>query len=218
MCANYTVKAKVEVFQKFYEIPIPADFEEMDFRVVPFAKAPVLGGEGRGRALRMMQFSLIPNWSEDRKPKFATFNARIEDIQSKPTWKEPFQKFHCVVPMTSFIEPIYSGEFAGHMVSFDSTEMLSAAGIYNSWVDRRTGEVIDSFALIMQEAFPFVAKVGHERSPIFLSQADSKEWLGNEGERPDALKTFLREKSFVPDLKVSVDRPMASGWQKRIPK
>jgi putative SOS response-associated peptidase YedK len=218
MCATYITKVKKQVLEDFFAISLPDDFEGIDERINPFQTAHVVTRKNKSKLLTPMQFSLIPTWSKERKPKFATFNARIEDIETKPTWKGPFVQHHCVVPITNFIEPIYTGEFAGKMVSFDADELLVAAGIYSSWLDKQTGEVIDSFALIMQDAMPFVSKTGHSRSPIFLNKMASQNWIESEGEPALELKSWLTREKLIPELKVSIDRPMAKNWEKRIPK
>ena len=74
------------------------------------------------------EFGLVPSWSKERKVKYSTHNARLVStdeksgkpvpIYMKPTWREAFAGRHCLVPMDLFIEPIYTGEFAGNMVKF----------------------------------------------------------------------------------------------------
>jgi len=56
--------------------------------------------------LRPMRFSLLPSWSKEPKVKFATYNARVESILEKATWRTPFSRNHCLVPMTGFFEAI----------------------------------------------------------------------------------------------------------------
>ena len=68
--------------------------------------------------MKEMNFSLITSWSKERKPEFATHNARLfsedgDPIFKKPTWRGPFSSNHCVIPISKFVEPIYTGEYAG---------------------------------------------------------------------------------------------------------
>lgn len=188
-----------------------------DRLIVPHTPAPVLL-EREGRiTLEEMKFSLVPSWAKEPRVKFATHNARLESIDEKPTWKHVFVKKHCVVPLTDFIEPIYEGEHAGHMVAFHDREgeLILAAGVWEERVNKSTGEVIHSFAIITHDPPPFVAGIGHDRCPVFLDEKAAREWLSNGGSAAHALKEFLVEKQIIPDFQVENHRAMKPGWEKR---
>ena len=231
MCAQYLIMAKRREISERFDIPIEQlRLDAFDLRVLPYRLAPVVvcgvASGSAGNELRSMNFSLIPSWSKERKVKFSTHNARLfsKDEKSgreipifeKPTWKAPFLKRHCLVPMTQFIEPIYEGSLAGNMVSFrtQNSALLAAAGIWETWVSKEDGEVIDSFTVLTDDPYPFVANVGHSRSPIFLSSEFQMEWLSVDDRSPKHWIEFLREKREVPEFEVDIDRPLASGKRK----
>lgn len=217
MCASYMIKqrrsgpyplateARVQI-ETFY-----------DQLIVPYRPAPVIVRDQEKDVLTQMQFSMVPSWSKEPRVKFATHNARLESIDEKPTWKTVFVRRHCLVPLTDFIEPIYEGEHAGFMVAFAQRdgEMIFAAGVWDEWVNRQSGEVIQSFAIITSDPPPFIAGTGHDRCPIFLSGAAGQEWLGNSGTNPAELKSFLIESKVEPEYSVTRHRPMRPGWEKR---
>jgi putative SOS response-associated peptidase YedK len=200
-----------------YAIKLPFDPVDYTDRIAPHLFAPVIVKEGNEFCLKEMNFSLIPSWSKERRPKFATHNARIEDIETKPTWREPFKRSHCIVPMTKFIEPIYHNEHAGWMVSFKRTDdgELFAAGIHDQWVDKATGEVVDSFAIITGEPLPLVKQVGHERSPYFVNDQGWENWLKPQTRESAELKEVLKANKAEPELEMERDRQMRPGWEKR---
>jgi len=220
MCSQYTLKiTKHDLItalrmtnDDYLEI-----LETLPEKAVPRTSAPVLHLEKGKRALESMQFSLIPKWSKESKVKYATHNARLETIDEKPTFKDAFKKHHCIVPMTGFIEALYTGELAGNMVEFHPTKpvLLQAAGIWDEWLDKNSGEVLRSFTIVTHEPIPFVDKMGHDRSPVFLDPDDAEAWLASEGEEPKALKDFLIEKKLQPELTTTIERAMKAGWEKR---
>jgi len=209
MCAQYRIKAKIKDLEFYFSVTVEDIIDWID-HMVPHNMAPVVTGGN----IKLMKFSLLPSWSREPKVKFATHNARIETVAEKPTWKKPFLRNHCVVPMNSFIEPIYEGSLAGNMVSFNSDSLLCAAGIFDSWTNRATGEVIESFAVITSEPCAFVREVGHDRQPVFLAKDDALEWASLSGP-PEKLVSFLHEKAVVPRLTTSIERPLKAGWEKR---
>lgn len=131
MCAQFALKIKANDLSIKYGIQVPESFFKVNSinqqgfiqaRYLPYTVAPtiVLGRNADELKLVPMSFSLVPSWSKEPKVKFATHNARIETVIEKPTWKIPFQKNHCVIPMTGFFESAYEGPLAGHIIQFQS--------------------------------------------------------------------------------------------------
>jgi putative SOS response-associated peptidase YedK len=215
MCAQYD-PPNDDIFWVEFQFPTrPAGW--IMKRVMPYSPAPVLVADPSGIRGEMMSFSLVPTWSKEPKVKFATHNARIETITEKPAFKDAFKKRHCIVPMSGFIEPIYLHELAGNMVNFKSKETMFAVGIWEEWVNPKDGEIFNSFTILTSEPLPFVQKIGHDRSPIFLERSQIETWLRSENEMPNDLQKYLLDNRFQPDFYTTIDRPMAQGWQKRIP-
>jgi putative SOS response-associated peptidase YedK len=218
MCASYMIRQRNPG-----QIGIPVDMridieEYYDRLILPYGKAPILVNDGGDLPiLTSMKFSMVPSWSKEPKVKFATHNARLETIDEKPTWKKVFVQRHCLIPLTDFIEPIYEGELAGFMVAFanPSGQMLFAAGVWDEWVNKETGEVVQSFAIITHEPPPFIASIGHDRCPVFLDAESGAKWLDNVQLESEALKNFLLQRQLVPELMASKHRPMKAGWEKR---
>ncbi len=220
MCSQYTLKISKHdliTLLRMTDDDYLEILKTLPEKAVPRTTAPVLHLENGKRTLESMQFSLIPKWSKESKVKFATHNARLETIDEKPTFKDAFRKHHCIVPMTGFIEALYTGELAGNMVEFHPTQpvLLQAAGIWDEWVDKKTGEVLRSYTIVTHEPIPYVEQMGHDRTPIFLESSDAEAWINSEGEEASQLKSFLLSKKYKPKLTTTVERPMKPGWEKR---
>ena len=218
MCAQFLLKAQAHDLERTFGITLrdpETFFSEPDAqRVLPHQNALVVTAQG----FRVMVFSLTPSWSKERRTKYATYNARLETLTTKPTWKTPFETRRCVVPMTTFIEPAYENELAGNMVSFHTPEnkILCAAGIYDQWVDKESGEVFESFAVITTEPYALVTeKTGHDRSPLFLKENSLKDWLDPAPKKSAVLLNLLKEAKQIPTLSADKDRAMKPGWEKR---
>lgn len=228
MCALYTLRTSVAEMLSSLDFEVSLTFDQKDFndRFLPHQKAPVIRWQKDEFRLEAMNFSLIPNWSKERRPKFATHNARLETLKEKPTWKKPLVNQHVLVPITEFIEPIYEGEHNGHMVCFSQTEnrLLWAAGLWDEWLDPSTGELIPSFTIITHEPSDFVRGIGHDREPLFMAQKTFSPWLklqlAPELSLPSDLKglargaqawtDYLRRAHAEPELKIRQDRKLKS--------
>lgn len=198
----------VDDLKRILGVPVVGDIIHSE-RILPHSKAVVVTAAG----ITTMKFSLIPYWSREAKVKYATYNARLETIEDKNAWRGPFLTNHCFVPMDAFIEPIYEGDLAGHMVRFDSDNLMYAAGIFDTWINKTTGEAIESFAIITSEPSPFVKSIGHDRQPLFLDLETAKYWNNLKGSNRD-LKDFLFEHSLTPNFKASIDRPLKTFKKK----
>lgn len=223
MCAQFLIKTKISELRRLFGITIPSPFPddtEIEERIVPHKLAPVILNRHKKRELHSMQFSLLPSWSPERKIKFATHNARLDTIFVKKTWRGPFTRQRALVPLSDFIEPIYVHDLKGNMVRFHQREskLLVAAAVYDEWLDKSTGEIVESFAIITDDPPPFVDQIGHDRCPLFLKESAWEKWLDEGEKNPFQLTQLLRNNVQAVDFGVSVDRPMAKGWENRIPK
>jgi putative SOS response-associated peptidase YedK len=183
--------------------------EKIPSKVFPGQSALVIREKKKNLEAELMNFSLIPSWSLEPKVKFATHNARLETVLEKATWKTAFQKRHCLIPMSGFIEPIYEGELGGNMVEFLTGEApLFAAGIWEDWVDKKNEIVISSFSILTTDPYPLVEKAGHDRSPIFLSHFEARLWVRAEQKKGPDWVNFLIENKTTPNLKTKINRPL----------
>lgn len=215
MCSQYTLKTKGLELKRIGYFDESDDLEIND-RYLPYRFAPIVVRRDGKSVVEKMNFSLVPNWSKEPKVKFATHNARIETILEKPTWKNPFKKNHCLVPISTFYEPSYEGPLAGNILGFSDSEekLLLAAGIYDSWLNKETGQVLESFSILTTEPTPQIINHGHDRSPIFLNHDNAMVWLEMD-ENPNEQREFLLAAHQVNIFKIVVDRPMKSGWDQR---
>lgn len=223
MCAQFLIKAAVRDIELQFGPFIENDWssaEQLDIRVVPYRRAPAVVAGPSGRILRSMNYSLIPSWSKEPKVRFATHNARLDTILEKPTWRKPFTKHRCLIPLTHFVEPIYLHQYAGNMVAFSPSQphLLAAAGLYDQWVHMQTGEVLFSCAIITDAPPTFVAATGHDRCPVFIQESAYEQWLNPQEHQVGFLQNLLHESRSSIDFVAAVDRPMRPGWEKRIPK
>jgi putative SOS response-associated peptidase YedK len=225
MCANYTFRPDENELQKAFkkiQIDDTAPFNEVKGSVFPFTYAPVIVAHGKDLMLTVKRYSLTPSWAKTPKVKWATYNARmnrpnektgkgLEHIYDVPTWREPFAKHHCLVPMTEFKESCHEGEGAGHIVKFapKNESLLFAAGIYSDWVDPTTGEILSTFAVVTTDPDEYIKKIGHDRSPVFLNVDSGKKWLADFKSGKEAYQ-FLEEELARPVLDYQIDRKLKS--------
>lgn len=220
MCAQFSLKIKAQDFSTKYKITIPEDLPDINDGFLPYKKSYVIVQSKSKLKLVRMNFSLIPSWSKEPKVKFATHNARIESVLEKPTWKKPFLSQHCIIPMTSFFESVYTGPVQGNVIAFSQADeqVLFAAGIYDVWKNpNNVTEILYSFSILTTEPSDVILNHGHDRSPIFLNYLDTLKWLDLKSSNytDNQLVEFLKTHHQKIDFKVQTDRPLKPGWEKK---
>lgn len=228
MCSQFLQTLKPEWIREKLGVLKPQFSEKIDYRVRGFIKtdlAPVIFGENGKLEAREMMFSLCPSWAKEFPCKWSTYNARMdrppkEFIYQVPTWRDSFNKGQtCLVPMTAAVESSYFGTHAGQIIQFSqkNSEIFLCAGLRSTWIDKSTGEIKDTFALITDDPYPFFFQSGHDRSVVVLPSAAANDWLLNQKMTGIERFQFLRKNRIDLDWQVKTERAMAKGWEKKAP-
>ena len=159
----------------------------------PRALGPFLRkGQSGDLDLVVGTWCLIPSWSKTPILKYSTNNCRSEEAAAKPTFRDAWQMGQrCIIPAVSFDEPCWeTGKNAWWR--FRRTDGLpwTLAGLWNTWIDRATGEVVESCTMLTINAddHPIMARMHKpdpklrpdrqdKRSVAAIEQADIEQWL-----------------------------------------
>jgi putative SOS response-associated peptidase YedK len=111
----------------------------------------------------------------------ATFNARAETVESKPFFRDAFKRTRCLIPMSGYFEwqNTPTGKQPWYFTAGNESPALTAAGLWDEWKDRATGERLQSCTMIVTEPNDFAAEI-HDRMPAFLTQEQFEPWLSGE--------------------------------------
>lgn len=157
--------------------------EQEQYRVNAFGfpDCPVITSDPE---VQSFKWGLIPFWVKDQKQadeiKRMTLNARADTIFSKPSFREPIQSKRCLVPSTGYFEWRHEdGKKIPYYIYVKDEPIFSMAGIYDEWLDKVTGEVVNTFSIITTEANPLTDYIHNtkHRMPAILSQADEEKWI-----------------------------------------
>jgi len=192
MCGRYVVVQKWEELEKVFNA-IPLAITEnyiANYNTGPGSYAPVVILKDGQPTIVNMQFGLTPFWA---KKKMYLFNARAEGdaninddinytggkgIISKPAFRKPIREQRCLVIANAFMEGPKTEKLSKPYLCFlRNRESFCMAGIYDTFIDKETGEETQSFAIITTVANELMQKIGHHRSPVILDQADEMKWL-----------------------------------------
>jgi hypothetical protein len=96
MCGRARLSSDVSEIKIAFGIPPerPTPNIAPSWNLAPTDPAPVVYYDAKdgGRRLEVMRRGLIPYWAKDIKIGFSTINARAEEVDTKPAFREVFQR------------------------------------------------------------------------------------------------------------------------------
>jgi len=133
----------------------------------PFIRA-ARDGTGHGRELVVGQWALVPWFAKTAKLKYPTCNARSEELAAKASYKLPWARGQrCIIPALAFFEPNWeSGKHVPWRFARADGTPWGLAGLWNTWVDKATGEVVESYTMLTlnADAHPLMKRM-HKPDP-----------------------------------------------------
>jgi putative SOS response-associated peptidase YedK len=182
MCGRFTVKATWAGLVALYRLTMDAPSHNLRprYNVCPTDPVDVVTAE---RQLVAMRWGLVPWWWNKplKELRMATFNARAETVETKPVFRDAFKRSRCLIPMSGYYEwqNTPGGKQPWYFTATDGSSPLTAAGLWEEWKDRTTGERLKSCTVIVGEPNDFAAEI-HDRMPVFLTEEQFAQWLSGE--------------------------------------
>ncbi len=138
------------------------------------------------------QFGLIPWFAKSPKLTYSTCNARSEELAQKATFKDSWKHGkRCIVPAVAFYEPCWeTGKNVWWSFRRADGELWGLAGLWNTWTDKASGELAESFTMLTLNAdeHPLMSRMHRpdpkrpphmqdKRSVIPVDFEDVDQWL-----------------------------------------
>lgn len=135
------------------------------------------------KEISLYYWGLIPFWvktpEEADKIKKLTLNAKAETIYEKPSFNKLIKRKRCLVPSTGFFEWRHEkGEKIPYFIK-TKNEIFSMAGIFDNWVNKSTGEIVNTFSIITTKANSMMSFIHNtkKRMPVILKPENENLWL-----------------------------------------
>jgi putative SOS response-associated peptidase YedK len=141
------------------------------------------------------QWGLIPWFSKTSTITYSTNNCRSETVATaasfRSSWKDAKR---CIVPAWEFFEPNWeTGKNEWWSFKRADQAPFALAGIWNSWNDKVSGEIVESYSMLTINAddHPIMKRMHKpdpklspseqdKRSVVIIENADVETWLNGE--------------------------------------
>ena len=186
MCFTINVNIVREEMERRFNIPLldpDAYRPSYYYHAFELPKIPVISSK-KPDGIDVYQWGLIPSWTRDEDYandiRYKTFNARAETITEKPSFRNAIRSNRCLVITRGFYEWQTIGkEKFPYYIYLSDERIFTFAGLFDTWTNHRTGEMLKTFSIITTCANPLMEKIHNikKRMPVILSGEDEKRWL-----------------------------------------
>jgi putative SOS response-associated peptidase YedK len=209
MCGRYASARKRQDLLEEFRIDRDrvTDDLEPDYNVAP--TKPVYAVLSRGqrepggeaikdvaRELRVVRWGLVPSWAKDPAIGSRLINARVETVDSKPSFRSAFAKRRCLLPADGFYEWLKVEDGASpdpaappkgksrkqpYYIHRADGRALAFAALYELWRDKSAPDDhpqawLWTAVIITTQAEDEVGRL-HDRMPMVVDPARWDDWL-----------------------------------------
>jgi len=138
------------------------------------------------QGISLFAWGLIPLWVKDLKQasemQNRTLNAMGETVFEKPSFRSVSKK-RGLLGINGFYEwrDLNKKKYP-YLVKLKGEELFSLGCIYESWVNRETDELFDTFSIITTPANPLMEQIHNlkKRMPLIIHREDEARWVDSE--------------------------------------
>lgn len=134
------------------------------------------------RRLEVARWGLVPAWAKDPAIGVKAFNARSEEVEDKPMFRQALIKRRAVVPASGYYEwKTEDGVKTPYFIRPAGGEPMLFAGLYEWWKDPAKADDdatrwMLSFTIMTRGSIGPLGSI-HDRMPLFIDADHADVWL-----------------------------------------
>lgn len=180
------------------KLDLAIDWDETgDYRprwnATPTSQLPVVVSRDGRRTLTLMRWGLVPPWAKSIAIGRATFNARAEDVRTRPAFRAAWKTGRrCLVIADAYYE-WRAPDKQPFAVALANRGPMTFAGLWESWRNPGASDAkpLQSFAILTTMANELLRPL-HDRMPVLLAPEHWPAWLGETFASESELLAILR--------------------------
>ena len=147
--------------------------------------APLVVSAESKNWIALYRYRVRPAGSEREVPsKYNLFNARLDSLQKRRTWRSLLMRRHGILSIKGFYEWVLNQDTQQKQVVYfqrEDSHLAFVPCLFDLCLDGASGRLIRSFALITGDPPAEVEAAGHDRCPIVLPFQQAHTWLNPRG-------------------------------------
>lgn len=187
MCGRFVVASVGSQLVDVLRVDVEGDdLPAPSYNVAPTAPVAIVLDSAKTepptRRLETARWGLVPGWAKDVSVGSRAFNARSEELESKPMFRKALEKRRAVVPASGYYEWKKVGDSKiPHYIHPADGSPLFLAGLYEWWknpalTDEDPERWMLSFTILTRDSIGALGSI-HDRMPLFMDPDHADAWL-----------------------------------------
>ncbi|MCE4225792.1 SOS response-associated peptidase [Methylobacterium sp. C25] len=186
MCGRYVIALTPELFRRAYGYVETPNFPAR-YNVAPTQPVPIVTNDHGTRHFLLVRWGFWPSWLKDPADFPLIFNARVETLAEKPTFRGALRHRRCVFLADGFYEWRREGKGktavkTPYLIRHADGGPMALAGLWETW-SSPDGSEVDTATIVTCGANGTLSAI-HERMPAILSPEAVGDWLDTVGNEP----------------------------------
>ena len=186
MCYRTKLNSRLKDIEKSFNANFIAPDEYIpqgEINGFTFSSTPVIIDDNPGE-IQLFHWGLIPFWAKDDKIRRMTLNAKIETAEEKPAFRNSVNN-RCLIIADGYYEWQWLDSKGKnkqkYLIQPTEQEIFAFAGIYSSWKNPATDQLINSYSILTTEANELMSQIHNnkKRMPVVLKKEYQNRWLKN---------------------------------------
>jgi putative SOS response-associated peptidase YedK len=192
MCGRFTLTLPGEVLAEAFGLDEAPELPPR-YNIAPTQEVAVVRRvpPGAPRSLAMLRWGLVPARQREPGKPALLINARAESLQSRPAFRDAFERRRCLVPADGFYEwqgP--AGRREAWLIRRVDGRPFAFAGLWEPPVGPEPGRP-GTCTIVTTQPNDMVRPI-HDRMPVILPEPDWNAWLDADNHRAASLQPLLR--------------------------
>ena len=179
MCGRYTLISPWRELVRLYRLndKFLQRNTEARYNIAPTQDVPFVHLDNDGnQVVSDGRWWMVPHWAKELQSKYPMFNARSEDAEKKPAFRDAYKSRRCLIPADGWYEWT-KGEDGGRDPWFIHLPDMAPFSFAGLWAHNKELDVT-SCTILTAPAVEPISHV-HNRMPIVLDPAIYDAWLNS---------------------------------------
>lgn len=146
-----------------------------------FPTTPIIAND-HPACITAASWGLIPYWAKDDSFRKNLLNAKIETIETLPSFKDAVQN-RCLVISDGFYEwkwlDAKGKKKQKYRIRLADQEIFTMAGLFSYWQNKNTGVIFKTYSIVTTESNELMSEIHNtkKRMPVILNRKNEEDWL-----------------------------------------
>jgi putative SOS response-associated peptidase YedK len=208
MCGRFAFYSPSEATAALFGVESTTESFQPRYNIAPSLPiAAVRHDDTQNPELVALRWGLVPFWAKEPSIGNRMINARAETVAEKPSFRTAYRKRRCLILTDGFYEWHKEGDSKiPYFICKPDGQPFAFAGLWENWRDEKSGESLQTAAIITTAANDFMSSL-HHRMPVVVQPDAAPGWLaGSDDALADAIATTPAFTAWPVDRKVNNTR------------